>query len=572
MKSFIKIFFLYVLIPLASIITLLVAYSEITSHFGGVIYPLNEMYTVSQKNRWAYVLQYNHFELLLITIVYYSLFFILEKNKHRYWISLLPIILFYVFYDSYFMSFGGVFKIDDIAEIPELLDVLALKELLLYLAVFGVVIWAIVTHITKNKRRRLWVLAAPVAMWLSVNVFPNSYITAFEGLSRLGVTQWSDRDTAHNGYLSTTFYFEAMMHQGRQMLSKLNDQGPAYEAARYDLAQWVQRKGNQRNIHIIVLESFFNPALFKELKFNQETYAKTFAQMVGDQESTIISPVFGGHTSQAEFEILCGVPALHKYSAIEFNSFTGEKAFCLPGILKEAGYRVVASNSYKPNFFNAVHAYRGIGFDEIYFPKDYAPKKETYLKLVDKTKYIFDGDLLDQNIDFVQKHIAQQDKKPILNYVLGVYGHLEYVLDKKRHPIIVKPINKKADVAENVVRAFNQIYYRSQALAVYINKLRALDPDSLIILTSDHLPRLSGKGFYAQMKYRNNVEDSIHKTTAFYIVNSQFKKQDELHQYEVNNVILDYLTNNQYCQTYRCERDSQTLSDQYDLLMSRAVQ
>lgn len=571
--SFLKLTFKYVIFPLCSIYLLLVGYAEFSAYMGGAVTPLSDMYMIAQRSRWLYIPEYNALEMILVALIYYSVFFILADNKHRYWISLLPAVLFYLFYDAYFMSFGGVFKIDDISEVPELLDVLALRELAMYLAVFAVVIFAIMTHLTKNKRQRLIALILPTVLFLTVNVFPETYMGLYEKISKLGVTEWSDRDTAQNGALATTFYFEAMMHHGRHMLSKLDDEAPAYEASRHELAKLIQEKGNKNNIHIVVLESFFNPALFDEIKFNHETYDKQFSRLIANQESAIISPVFGGHTSQAEFEVLCGVPALHKYSAIEFNSFTGAQAYCLPGVMKEAGYRVIATNSYKPNFFNAVPAYRGIGFDEIYFPKEYAPKKDTYLKLVDKTKYIFDGDLLDQNLAFIKQQLAQKDSPPILNYVLGVYGHLEYVLDEKRHPIVIKPTSKKGKIQENVVRAFNQIYYRTQALAKYIEQLKAIDPDSLIVITADHLPRLSGKEFYADMKYRHNIEDNIHQPSAFYIYNGQVKQHNGLHQYEINNLILDYLTDNQYCKnnTAACARDANTLSHQYEVLMSRAV-
>ena len=134
------------------------------------------------------------------------------------------------------------------------------------------------------------------------------------------------------------------------------------------------------------------------------------------------SPVFGGGTAQAEFEILCGVPALELYTSAEFNMLHGAKTPCLPNMLAEVGYRTIATQSYKPDFFNSEKAYHSLGFEEINFPTVFAGSRPTYLKYEDRENYIFDGDLYDQNLAYVEKVIA--DGRPFLNYVLGTYGHL----------------------------------------------------------------------------------------------------------------------------------------------------
>ncbi|HHO46968.1 MAG TPA: hypothetical protein ENN06_00675 [Desulfobacteraceae bacterium] len=96
-----------------------------------------------------------------------------------------------------------------------------------------------------------------------------------------------------------------------------------------------------------------------------------------------ISPVFGGATAQAEFELLCGVPAMRELSGVEFNVFTGADTPCLPNILGKSGYHAVATNGFRPDFFNSPNAYEGIGFDKAYYPKEYAPAMESYLSLGD---------------------------------------------------------------------------------------------------------------------------------------------------------------------------------------------
>jgi len=100
------------------------------------------------------------------------------------------------------------------------------------------------------------------------------------------------------------------------------------------------------------MESFVDPTLFKGAIYTRDPVHPDFRRLFGDRMGFSVSPVFGGKTSQAEFEVLCGVPAFQELAGVEFNSFTGVPAYCLPGTLQLAGYRTVATNSFKPDRFS----------------------------------------------------------------------------------------------------------------------------------------------------------------------------------------------------------------------------
>jgi phosphoglycerol transferase MdoB-like AlkP superfamily enzyme len=559
----------YILIPLAIITSFLFGYQTLTILYGGVGYG-GVAYGWGKQGIAGIPLEF-----LLITITYYLLFFILKDNRYRHFLALLPIIGFYVFYDYYFISFGKVFKICDFSELPELIDVLPFWQMVLYITILLHIFFIIVVNLNKLWYRYLLPLVIIISITLIIAIKPLWYLDGLvKPIAAFGDSPWSDQNTAQNGYLTSLLYFEGMMANSKSIAKEIYGDGVAYEKSQEQLTQFLKEKSRARNIHIIVLESFFNPAFFKKIAYNAPIYAKNFSTLLGNNESSVISPVFGGHTAQAEFEILCGVPALHKYSSIEFNSFTGENVFCVPQLLKNTGYRVIASNSYKPSFFNAINAYKGIGFDEIYFPRQYTPKSNTYLSLVDNTKFIFDGDLLPQNLEFVKKHLQQDKPAPLFNYLLGVYGHFPFDMDEKRHPMRIKASDNKKMLNSEFQRAVNQIYYRSEALANYLQQLIKLDPNSLIIVMGDHVPKLDGTPFYKAMGWRSNyndIEDGIHRPSAFYIANGQFVKKDDLHQYDMMTMMFDYLTEQQYCKAYPCQRNNELLEYQYNMDMARAL-
>ena len=66
-----------------------------------------------------------------------------------------------------------------------------------------------------------------------------------------------------------------------------------------------------RNVHIVLLESFWDPALLKRANYNRDPLAPGFRRLWERADhSQALSPVFGGYTANAEFEILCGFPVV----------------------------------------------------------------------------------------------------------------------------------------------------------------------------------------------------------------------------------------------------------------------
>ena len=69
------------------------------------------------------------------------------------------------------------------------------------------------------------------------------------------------------------------------------------------------------NVHLIVLESFLDPTLFRNVVFSTSPVHPEFAGLFAGNEGTVRSAVFGGRTCQAEFEALCGLPPFAHVSA-----------------------------------------------------------------------------------------------------------------------------------------------------------------------------------------------------------------------------------------------------------------
>ena len=512
-------------------------------------------------------------EVPLLLVLYWAFGFALRPGKLSAIVAALPLVLAYIASDVCFVAYGDTLRIIDLRNLPELLKVLHFEgnaALLLALALPVVLLIAFVDY------RRYW-RALPLAGLLilgaaAVEFFPNPVVS---GLLSVGVEEMDFSDAGcldDNGRITVLLYFEA----ARKVAIA---QTIAYRKRAEDdvripaTADFIRSNGNHHNVYLVVLESWLDPTLFRGVTFSKSPRHPDYAALVGDNQGFSISPVFGGETAQAEFEALCGVPALSEISFIEFNSFTGHPAGCMPAILRQAGYKTYASNAYMPDYFNTINAYTGIGFDKIYFAREFAPNRETYLTLQNMSEaenYFFDGDLFDQNLAFVARTLKEHPEQPILNYVLTIYGHEPHDIDTDRRPLVVSMSAPHQDL--QLLRAANQYYYRTQAIAAYVRGLIKLDPNSIIILVSDHVPPLDkGTDSYEDFRYLDNIDDSIHMNRILIVENGTVVRHQTIHHYQVPSLIYNYLTGEKFCAQRNCDPPADERKDQYMLLMSRAA-
>ena len=520
-------------------------------------------------------------ELPLLAYLYFLLNRLLRPSRWQPVLAALPLLVMYAIADAYYLVYGRFLRLVEITELPEMFDVLPLHYSILIVIGVGLPLGAFLYAIDYRRWRQTALVALPALLVAAaIYLTPERFLVSFHALGR-EVVGWSDVvSVENNGRLAMLGYFEAQ-RQATLLKTKTYRGDSSFSNQMTALAEEIQTSGNGRNVHLLVLESFLDPKLFTGLKFSADPADPAYRKLVRNKGGFSISPVFGGGTAQAEFEILCGVPAFRELASVEFNAFTGNRTWCLPAILAEAGYRTLASNSYKPNFFNAIPAYRGAGFEEIYFPQEYAPGMESYLRAGDTEKewYMYDGDLFIQNQEFLRSSRQSDDQRPVFNYVISIYGHLPHYMDETKRPQFIKLLTDHRD--EQLERAVNQHFYRTQELARHVQTLLKDDPKSLIILVSDHVPPLSyGPDTYKKLNYLSNIENSIHYNRILIIENGKAVKYNTMHHYDIPKVVLNYLTKGRYCKENACNftaqnlanRDNKPLFDAYMTIMAHATE
>ncbi|MBI3561147.1 MAG: sulfatase-like hydrolase/transferase [Gammaproteobacteria bacterium] len=491
-------------------------------------------------------------ELGLILYIYALLYRLLRPSRWRAVLAGVPILIFYLVHDIFFLAYSKVFRWVNVHELPELFQVLPLVYTAVIVGVFFGPLLLMLAAINPRQTRQNMLLSLPLVIILAaLFYFPAHFEQVFRGLASQMVVYSDAKSVERNGRLVMSLLREAERLQVTRTIAPYRDR-LVYDQQARQRATYITSQGNRHNVHMIVLESFLDPNLFLGAKFSQSPTHPDFSRFFGDTAGLSIAPMFGGATSQSEFEVLCGVPGFEKLSSIEFNVFTGSAAQCLPGILRQSGYRTIGANAYKPNFFNALTAYKGIGFGEVHFPREFYPGI-TYLSSGDTgvEEYQFDAELFAQNLAMVRQALRQAPDKPIFNYLMTIYGHTPHVLDPGKRPEFIRILADYQD--DHLGRSTNQFYYRSKAITDYVKELIAVDKHSLIILVADHVPPLrNGPNTFKALQYLGNIEGSYYHNRILIIENGIPKKYPLLHHYDMPDVIQNYLTHGQYCNQHRC--------------------
>lgn len=227
------------------------------------------------------------------------------------------------------------------------------------------------------------------------------------------------------------------------------------------------------NIYLIVVESLWQPDL-PALQFNRSPWADNWQQQANLGGGQGLSPTFGGKTANAEFELLCGWPNVQ--AGTIFNGGIKQQAPCLPYYLKQLGYQTAAFHANVPAFWNRHNVYPLLGFDHFYSLTDYHQEDMN-------GEFMADSSFYQQTLDKIKN---QNQTKPSFNYLLTYSSHLGYPLNTSR-PAVISTTPAIAAVAE---RYFNSIYYSTKELAEFLEQLRQIDPQAMVVVVGDHWPFL----------------------------------------------------------------------------------
>ncbi len=499
----------------------------------------------------------------LALYIFFVANYILRPSRWRLPLALLAVFGPYAAHDIYGHFFDDAPDLTALQEIPELLAVLGWPFQALLLGLAAASVYILFTQVRYTWRSLL--VAMPGLILLGLLALAPARIQAGIEWGVRWVNPWVKADNATlNGRFTVALYNEAKRRiaLGRLAIYANNPQQRAY----YDrLVEYLGgRVLDDRPVFLLVLESFLDARTLQPVRGRNEIIAPDFLRRYGKAWGYSVSPTFGGGTARAEFELLCGVPSLREFDSLEFNLFAGRRVPCMPEVLARIGYDSIASDPYNPSFFNAQRAYPGIGFQEVYFPRELS-RRPSYLSVGEST-YLFDADLYRQNREFLE---GREGGRRFFNYLLTTYGHMPFEVQR--------PIRWKVDARDtSLERVVNQGYHRSGPLAEQIQWITDRYPRSLVIAVADHVPVLrAGPEIYRQLGYLNGIPDAFYHNRILVVEDGKPRKYPTMHNFSVPDLVYNYLTDGAYCKDYPCAMrypyDKERLRERYRYLLGNAV-
>ncbi|MCW8997933.1 MAG: hypothetical protein OQK04_04385 [Kangiellaceae bacterium] len=335
------------------------------------------------------------FEIPFAAITSFLFFFSSIKNiVARHTLPLLPVFIFYILFDIFYNHYFRTPRTSEWVNFFSLFDFSPKLGAGLLLIGSIIPLVAVISLLILNKQlprleyRRTLFIRSFVFVAYFVALTTDTFAQIQNNFYRYVV--WSQEDTIReSGRLNSFVYFYHDEKRNRRTFEKLKSDD---EFANLDIHAelYSGQITKPKNIHMVVLESFIDPRLFEGINYSRSPLAEELSPYFSARKdfSHAISPIYGGGTPQAEFELLVGLKALEKINKIEFNVMRGGQVSGLIKKLQTEGYQSMATISTGKEFFNSQDAYKSLGFDRVEFLTSIDKFKQDY-----KDGFIFDGDV-----------------------------------------------------------------------------------------------------------------------------------------------------------------------------------
>ena len=251
------------------------------------------------------------------------------------------------------------------------------------------------------------------------------------------------------------------------------------------------------NIIVIMSEAFWE---FEKIlpNYEGETYYPTVSEY---KVGNIVSPSFGGATSNVEFEALTGYSNnFLPDGSVPYQQFMSPYVPALPNLLKEYGYETSAFHTYHKFFWNRVVAYPALGFDRFVGLEDL--ESPAY-------KGVFIDDREVNNLILNQLKDATQ---PQFIYAVTMQNHGMY-LDERYGNDTMQIATDYSEYVNGMINTYGTgVVHSDEVLKDLLEEIETLDKPTLVVFFGDHLPNL----------------DNTYREVGFVDANGNFSLEDQL--------------------------------------------
>lgn len=281
------------------------------------------------------------------------------------------------------------------------------------------------------------------------------------------------------------------------------------------------------NIIFIQSEAFWDPTVMESVKYNEDPIPNFHSLASQFTSGTINIPVYGGNTSNTEFEVLTSLSTQFLPSGVvPYLNYVSTPIPALPNILRNQGYTSTALHTYHNWFYNRTDVYKNLGFNNFV-------SLEFFPNPIQDDMYYRDNEITDEILKLVK-----ENDEPNFIFAVTMQAHGPYKTDSKKYYASIEAELEKgtesfSPKAENILEYYaDTLVEIDKELARLINSLEELEEDTIVVFYGDHLPLL-GEDYqvYKEAGYFDGEEsysnyEKIYKTPILIWNNFDTKREN----------------------------------------------
>lgn len=444
-------------------------------------------------------------------LIVFSLFLLLMGIFNRYMVSfiltnivvvLLAVISYYKFsflgeylYPWDMLLYNNIFNL-----LPNLYKEIDSAKLLGGAAIVIAIISGIVAYAFIKKPKRLirlnpWLRVAFIgaaAAFLSIFIFYRSIPNVEASLKEVGVTNLTFdqiRNYKTNGFLVTfllNMQSAIVLSPSGYNEKNINEIVDDLERVPPKVKPDLEKKPN---IIFVMSESFWDPTSMENLTFGTDPVPNVREHQTGK----ILSPTFGGGTSNVEFEVLTGFSNMFlPPGSVPYQQYIKDELPSMPRYLAEMGYQTTAIHPYPKWFWNREEVYKHIGFDK-------------FIDIDGFTDPLYKGPFVsDEQVTNTIIEQTEQSEDPVFAYAITMQNHTGYNEDKYPEYTVETGVPETVDPVFNLLlRSYTQgVSDADKAFKQLIDYYENAEEPTLVVFFGDHLPAIGQDyKFYKQADF-----------------------------------------------------------------------
>lgn len=293
---------------------------------------------------------------------------------------------------------------------------------------------------------------------------------------------WSNGGSENNGYFLNFVVGirDAVVEEPEGYSSEMIRQ----MESRYRDTEEGGTDSKQPNIVIIMSESFSDVRVMGDnLRTNQPVTPFLDSLTENVVRGYALTPVFGGVTANAEFEVLTGASmAFMPGGSVPYQQYIYSSTGSLVRLVEDVGYKSFATHPYYSSGWNRTTVYPYLGFDRMTFDDAYNQNE-----LV--REYISDNEMY----RYVTEALEKEDA-PLFLFGITMQNHGDYIYtgDNYTQSIYLEGYREPYPMAEQYLTLLRLTDVATEG---FLKELENLQEDTVVLFFGDHFPQIESSFF-----------------------------------------------------------------------------